>query len=75
MSSTQSSKEFLCASKNGKGVYFDPIHSHTATHFNDTPPLKDAVIEILTNKDLIDEKIEFDTNTGRIVGNMDVYLF
>lgn len=72
MDSTQGKLQFVCTSKNGKHVYFDPTHSHAATHFNDAPQLKDVVIEILANKTLQGVKIEFDTDMGRIVGNMDV---
>ncbi len=65
-------QQFLCTSKNNKDVYYDPIHSHAATHFNDAPELKDVVIEIITNKDLLGNKIEFDKDMSRVVGNMDV---
>lgn len=65
-------QQFLCTSKNNKNVYYDPVHSHAATHFNDAPELKDVVIEIITSKELVGDRIEFDRNMGRIVGNMDV---
>jgi hypothetical protein len=63
---------FLVTSKNGKDIYYDPIHSHAATHFEDSTNLKDLVVEILKNKDLIEDNINFDIDMGRIVGTTDV---
>ena len=62
----------LCDSRNGKRVMYDPVYSHAATHFADAPGLAEVVIEIISNRDLYGEKIEFDTDMGRIIGEMDV---
>jgi hypothetical protein len=67
-----SSKELLCRSRNGKHVYYNPINSHAATHFTDTPQLKELVIEVLKNRDLNDDNLEFDIDMGRVVGTTDV---
>jgi hypothetical protein len=64
--------EFLCQSKNGKNIVFDPVYSHLATHLEDTPQLKNLVIEVLTNMTLEGEKIGTFVNLGRIVGTCDV---
>lgn len=37
----------LCKTKDNFEVYYDPISSHAATHFNDAPNLKELVIELL----------------------------
>lgn len=72
MNANKTDLEFLCNSKNGRQVVYDPIHSHATTHFNDAPQLKDVVIEIISAKELHNEKYEFDTDMGRIIGNKDV---
>ncbi len=68
----KSTLEFLCQSKNGLDVVYDPVYSHAATHFEDTPQLKTLVIEVLTNMILKGEKIGTFVNLGRIVGTCDV---
>lgn len=64
--------EFLVESKNGLKVYFDPVNSHTATHFTDTPQLKELVEEILIKLELAGNSMKFDTDMGRIVGKSDL---
>jgi hypothetical protein len=64
--------ELLCTSKDGKQVYFDPIHSHAATHFADTPQLRELVIEVLKNRDIANNELEFGIDMGRTVGTCDV---
>lgn len=51
---------------------YDPVHSHAATHFADAPQLMAVVVEILSHSDVDGDKMEFDTDMGRIVGEMDV---
>lgn len=67
-----SNKQFLCTTKNGKQVYYDPVHSHAATHFDDAPQLKGIVIAVLAHEELHGNKNEFDRDMGEIIGNMDV---
>jgi hypothetical protein len=64
--------KLLGYSKNNKKVVYDPVGSHTATHFEDTPELKDLVIEALAAMVLEDEQIdELPINMGRIIGLTD----
>lgn len=65
-------KKFLCKSKNGIGVFYDPEDSHTATHFKDAPGLRDVVVEYLSNKDLKGGLIAEDVDMGRTIGMSDV---
>ncbi len=65
-------REFLAFSRNGVEVTYDPLHSHAATHFEDTPQLKVLVRRIIEQTDLDEEPKEFETNVGRIVGHSDL---
>lgn len=65
-------EEFLCKSANNKNVVFDPIGSHTATHFNDAPGLEELAIELLGDMDLVGDLIAKDVDMGKIIGNSDV---
>lgn len=67
-------KELLTHSKNGLAVSFDPIHSHAATHFSDTPQLRELVKEIIEKTVLADELMEFEIDMGRIVGTSDAVV-
>lgn len=62
----------LCKSKNGVTATYDPIHSHAATHLQDTPELKDLVIEVVASLNLTGQKIARHFDLGRIVGTTDV---
>jgi len=64
--------ELLCISRNGKKVYWDSVNSHAVTHFTDTPNLKELVIEVLENKDLENNNLEFDIDMKRVIGTTDV---
>lgn len=64
--------EFLVTSENGMDVLYDPVNSHTATHFADTTNLKKLAQEILAKKILDEDKMFFDTNMVRIVGKSDL---
>lgn len=64
--------ELLCTSKDGKKIYFDTINSHAATHFADTPQLKDLVIEVLKDRDITSSDLQFDVNLGHTIGTCDV---
>jgi hypothetical protein len=63
---------FLCQSANGKRVVFDPVHSHTATHFADAPQLRDLAIEALEKRALTAPIEAVEMDMGRVVGTMDV---
>lgn len=62
----------LTASKNGAKVTYDPIDSHAATHFEDTPQLKNLVKELISGLDLSGREIARHYDMGRIVGTCDV---
>lgn len=51
------SKIKLCKTKNGIEVYYDPLHSHVATHFKDTPELKKLLKELLATKSFTKKEI------------------
>lgn len=59
-------------SKNGVEVIYDPIHSHAATHLEDTPQLRELVIEVVENMELKQQRIATHVGMGRIVGTCDV---
>lgn len=64
--------EQLCISKNNKKVFYDPVGSHAATHFDDTPNLKEIVSEIVSGMDLTDEIVAKEFDMNRPVGDCDV---
>lgn len=67
-----SNLQFLVSSANNKEIFYDPVNSHTATHFEDTPQLKRLAQEILAKVVLDEEFVGFDTDLQRIVGNTDL---
>lgn len=64
--------KLLCVSTNGKRIVFDPMHSHTATHFSDNPTLPTLAKELLSGMSLEDNLIAKDIDIGRPIGNSDV---
>jgi precorrin-6x reductase len=56
--------ELICLSANNKKVVFDTVGSHTATHFDDTPGLRELVMRILKQKILTDPEITLDVDMG-----------
>ena len=64
--------EFLCKSANDKKIVFDPINSHTATHFNDAPKLRSLAEELFSNITLEEDLIAKEFDMGRIIGDSDV---
>lgn len=64
--------ETLCTSANGVEVVYDPVNSHTATHFNDAPELKSLAKELLRSLRLEGELVAKDVDMGRTIGNSDV---
>ena len=63
---------YLCHTQNNNRVLYDPLHSHTATHFNDAPDLKNLVIQILSSRDIDGDYLGFDVDMGKPIGHMDV---
>ena len=59
-------------SKNGVSVVYDPVNSNAATHFEDTPQLKELVTEALKNIELTGQKVAEAVDMGRVVGTSDV---
>lgn len=64
--------ELIAKSKNGLEVFYDPIHSHAATHLEDTPQLKGLVQELIGSLELQESEIARHYDMGRIVGTCDV---
>lgn len=64
--------EQLCISKNNKKIIYDPVGSHVATHFDDTPNLKEIVREIITGMDLTGEIVARQLDMSRAIGECDV---
>lgn len=65
-------QQHIANSKNGINVTYDPVHSHAATHFEDTPQLKGLVREVISHLDLNGQDIARHYDMGRIVGTCDV---
>lgn len=65
-------QKFLCKSKNGIRVTYDPISSHAATHLEDTPQLADLVTELIGTLELTGQTIKRHFDMGRNVGTTDV---
>lgn len=61
-------KEFLANTADGYSVYYEPSNSHAATHFADSPKLKETVIKHLPNINLEGKKTRVEIDTGEIVG-------
>lgn len=55
-------------------VLYDPVHSHAATHLNDTPNLKALVQELISSLELTGEEIARHFDMGRVVGTCDVVM-
>lgn len=64
--------ELLCVSANGKRIVFDPVNSHTATHFKDAPTLKAVAEGLLSKMTLEDDLIAKDVDMGKVIGTSDV---
>ncbi len=65
-------QKFLCKSKNGVSVTYDPVGSHAATHLEDTPQLVDLVCEVVSKMELTGQKVARHVYMGRVVGTSDV---
>lgn len=69
---TMKSLSYLCTSKNGLDIYYDPIKSHTATHFNDASGLQQIVKDLLQEYDIQNDYEGFDIDAQKVVGVKDV---
>jgi len=65
-------QEFISKSKNDIAVTYDPVHSHAATHFEDTTQLKQLVAEVISSMTLDGQEIARHIDMGRVVGTCDV---
>ena len=66
--------KLLGLSKNGVRVVYDPVGSHAATHFEDTPQLEGLVREIVADMELDGREIGTHVAMGRVVGTCDVVM-
>lgn len=64
--------EVLGNSLNGLSVLYHPTRSHTATHFNSAPHLKEVVISLLPTLELLDDVVGLDLDMDKVVGESDV---
>ena len=64
--------ELLCESKNGVQVYYDPLHSHATTHFQDTPQLQGLVCKAIAESVLTKEKEHYEFDFKTTVGTTDL---
>ena len=62
------SYELLGYSKNHAAVVYDPDGSHAATHFTDTPQLKELVREVIAATTTTGQQMWFEADIGRVVG-------
>lgn len=62
----------LCKSSNSVIVTYNPVHSHAATHIEDTPELKDLAIEAISGINLQGQEVASHFDMGRVVGGCDV---
>ncbi len=72
MTHAKPAQQLLCTSKNGVSVTYDPIHSHAATHLQDTPQLKSLLTELISKLILDGQEVKTYVDMGRIVGTCDV---
>jgi hypothetical protein len=64
----------IAVSKNGIPVVFDPLHSHAATHLEDTPGLANLVREVISDMNLTGQIVASHFDMGRAVGTCDVVI-
>lgn len=65
-------REIFARSKNGVKVTYDPVYSHASTHFADTPQIIPYVRKVIENTDISGDVMEFEVDTGRVIGNSDL---
>ncbi len=64
--------EYFCTTANGKRVVFNPINSHTASHFYNAPTLRKCVVDVINKMLLKDQIIGQDVDMGKVAGTSDV---
>jgi hypothetical protein len=62
----------IAFSKNGVKVFYDPLNSHAAMHFNSNSSLLNLVIEVIEKLDLDGSEVKIETDLARQVGLSDV---
>lgn len=67
-----SNYELIACSANDINVIYDTVHSHAATHLEDTPQLKELVREVIEGMILEDKEVATYVDMGREVGTCDV---
>jgi hypothetical protein len=68
------SQILFALSLNGKRITYDPAHSHASTHFADTPQIRPYVKQIIEQTDVSGKNMEFDVDTGVILGMSDLVV-
>ena len=63
---------YLGNSANGRRISYDAVNSHTATHFNDTPGLRELVVSVLSGRELSGPIVTLDIDMGEPIGTSDV---
>ena len=66
------SKQFITKTKNGFDVFVDTEASHAATHLKNHPELFEYLKEILSQYEVKEDGIRFETNLGKEVGKSDL---
>jgi hypothetical protein len=61
-------RELFARSKNGLDITYNSVHSHAATHFAHAPQIRPYVKSFLENTDVSGDIMEFDVDTGTILG-------
>ncbi len=68
----ESTQQQLCKSKNGVSITYNPVQSHAATHIEDTPDLKDLIVEAANKISLDGQEVATHIDMKRVVGKCDV---
>lgn len=58
--------------RNGKKVYYDPVHSHFATHLADTPQLLELAKALLEQQSFDEPLVFLEHDAGRTIGLTDL---
>lgn len=66
------SKQFVAKSKNGFDVYVEVETSHAATHLKNHPELFELMKEVISEYEIVQDTIRFETDMGREVGMADL---
>ncbi|MBC7299429.1 hypothetical protein [Nocardia salmonicida] len=70
--SAMSVPRLLCRSRDGVAVTYDPVGSHAATHFADTPGLLEATALVLGRMSIVGGPRVNTSDAGYIVGTSDL---